>query len=121
MLFRSLSDADEVNIYHTNPLLADTDGDGIGDAQEVAAGTNPLDPKSGFVVVSTQRTVGGGFTLNWSAKAGKTYRVLRSATADFANHDVTATGISAVEPVTTYTDSTVPAGATQMFYKVEVE
>jgi hypothetical protein len=41
-----LSDADEVNIYGTNPVLADTDGDGAGDGVEVAAGSNPLDPLS---------------------------------------------------------------------------
>ena len=31
-----LSDADETNIYHTDPHFADTDGDGINDATEVA-------------------------------------------------------------------------------------
>jgi hypothetical protein len=30
----------------TNPLLADTDGDGHGDGEEVAAGTDPTDPLS---------------------------------------------------------------------------
>lgn len=41
-----LSDGDEVNKYHTNPLLADTDGDLIPDGVEVQTGSNPLDPKS---------------------------------------------------------------------------
>ena len=31
-----LSDADETNLYHTDPQFADTDGDGINDATEVA-------------------------------------------------------------------------------------
>ncbi|WP_125751601.1 Ig-like domain-containing protein [Lacticaseibacillus baoqingensis] len=49
-----ISDADEVNVYHTNPTLADTDGDGLTDGQEIgvkdakgnvikaSTGTNPL-------------------------------------------------------------------------------
>src|SRR6266404_2048291 len=41
-----LSDGDEVNTYHTNPLLADTDGDLITDGIEVQTGSNPLDRNS---------------------------------------------------------------------------
>ncbi|MCH1928635.1 tandem-95 repeat protein [Shewanella sp. A25] len=37
-----LSDDDELNLYQTNPLLADTDGDGISDGDEVTNGSNPL-------------------------------------------------------------------------------
>ena len=36
-----LSDGDEVNRYHTNPLLTGTDGDGIPDGVEVQTGTDP--------------------------------------------------------------------------------
>ena len=39
-----LSDADELNIYGTDPNNPDTDGGGIYDGVEVAAGTDPLDP-----------------------------------------------------------------------------
>jgi len=41
-----LLDGDEVNVYHTNALLADTDGDGIPDGVEVGTASNPLDRNS---------------------------------------------------------------------------
>src|SRR5262249_36647277 len=41
-----LTDGDEVNKYHTSPLLADTDGDLIPDGVEITSGTNPLDRSS---------------------------------------------------------------------------
>ena len=37
-----LSDGLEVHTFHTNPLVADTDGDGYPDGLEVALGKNPL-------------------------------------------------------------------------------
>jgi hypothetical protein len=39
-----LFDADEANVYSTNPDVPDTDGDGPDDGQEVFDGTDPLDP-----------------------------------------------------------------------------
>ena len=36
-----LSSWDEINVYHTDPGLADSDGDGIFDGDEVSGGTDP--------------------------------------------------------------------------------
>ena len=36
-----LSSWDEINVYHTDPGLADSDGDGISDGDEVSGGTGP--------------------------------------------------------------------------------
>jgi len=37
-----LTDADEVNIYQTDPFNSDTDGDGFSDGDEVSAGYSPV-------------------------------------------------------------------------------
>lgn len=37
-----ITDYDEVNIYHTDPKLADTNGDGVSDGDHLLAGNNPL-------------------------------------------------------------------------------
>lgn len=39
-----LKTLDELAIYGTDPTRTDTDGDGVDDGDEVAAGTDPLDP-----------------------------------------------------------------------------
>ena len=41
-----LSNDDETYVWGTDPLLADTDSDGYGDGDELAAGTDPFDPLS---------------------------------------------------------------------------
>jgi len=41
----SLSDWDELNIYHTSPYLADSDSDGIADGTEIKNGTDPNCPE----------------------------------------------------------------------------
>ena len=42
----TLGDGEEVNIYFTDPLLADTDADGFGDVVEVGAGSDPNNSSS---------------------------------------------------------------------------
>lgn len=41
-----LSDDGEISVYLTDPNVYDTDGDRVGDGEEVLDGTNPLDPES---------------------------------------------------------------------------
>ena len=116
-----LSDLAEVNIHLTNPLSSDSDGDGSLDADELTAGTSPLDPKSTFKIVSIARTPGGNVALSWSAVAGKTYRVARSATLSFENSDVIVAGVEPVGNFASFTDSDPTPGGAMMFYRVEVD
>ncbi len=46
-----VSDYEEINIYHTNPLVKDTDDDGISDRTEILNKTNPLDYYNGKIPV----------------------------------------------------------------------
>lgn len=41
-----LATLDEIAIHGTDPVVADTDGDGMNDGDEVASGRDPLDPAS---------------------------------------------------------------------------
>jgi len=41
-----LVDIDELNIYNTDATIFDTDGDGVGDGDEINNGTDPFDPAS---------------------------------------------------------------------------
>lgn len=116
-----VSDGDEVNIYLTNPLLADTDGDGVPDGAEIAAGTDPRNPASHLAVTSAAFAP-TGFSLQWSALTGRSYRVLRSATPSFLNYDVIGSALPGASPVKSFLDTSVlPGSVPQMFYKIEIE
>ncbi len=59
----------------TNPRAADSDGDGVPDAEESVAGTNPLDAASMLELLAGVRQ-GGTLTLAWRARGGVVYDVL---------------------------------------------
>ncbi len=116
-----LSDGFEAQDSHTNALIFDTDGDGVDDYLEVLAGTNSGSGNSVFSIKSIAPAAGGGVALSWTGRSGSTYRVLRSATPDFASFDVIAAAVPGVAPLTSYTDATVDSQQLAgMFYRVEV-
>jgi len=62
----------------TDPLRADSDGDGMMDGMESEAGTNPRDPASLLQILSC--SLNGGFlSICWLAREGKRYEILRAA------------------------------------------
>ena len=53
---------------------ADPDGDGLTNAQEFLAGTDPKDANS-LLQVNSIRTVSGGLEIGWDSVAGRSYRI----------------------------------------------
>jgi hypothetical protein len=56
----------------------DPDGDGLTNAQELAAGSNPLDPNDALRLNAF--LLGGRFSLRWPSVVGRRYRLERSLT-----------------------------------------
>ena len=60
----------------TNPLVADTDGDGINDGDEVSLGLNPL--VSNVPVINSMSMVDGRLNISWTGTAGLRYLVQKT-------------------------------------------
>ena len=114
-----LSDPDEMQTYFTNPNLTDSDGDGADDKAELTAGTSPTNGQSYLRVTDAIKNTGSTFLLRWPSQAGRFYNVQRSTDVTFATYEVISHGQTATPPLNTHVDNA--AGAAQrMFYRIEV-
>jgi predicted outer membrane repeat protein len=116
----TILDADEVNVYGSNPLSADSDGDGSCDDREVFAGTSLTNAASVFAMepAGCQDMTPAGNVVRWSSVAGKSYAVLRSISL-MSEFTVIQTDITATPPANSYTDTTADNEAVY-YYKVRV-
>jgi len=116
---------ERVDLRVTNPLPdVDTDGDGMPDAAEVLAGTDPHDPASVLKAYSDLKPelLGGefdGIAIEWQSVPGRRYVVER---ADALGKGFTAAGpvVTAETAQTRFSDASA-TGAGPFFYRIRVD
>jgi len=97
---------------------ADNDGDGISNAAEDIAGTNPLDSTSFFRVTSIVNNASTHTAqITWPSVVGKTYQVQYSPSLSPGNFTAVGNPITATATTTTYTFQ--PSSSTG-YYEVTV-
>ncbi len=92
----------------------DDDGDGQTNADELIAGTDPLNPSSRFQI-NTILTSGSGFTITWTPVPGKIYTIEARENLSSGTWDPIATGLTSG----TYTDPAI--SPSRRFYRLIVE
>ena len=95
-----------------DPAL-DSDGDGMSNAAEAAAGTNPLDSTSRLQILN----ITPSHLLTWSSVSGKTYTVM-GTTSLLTGFTAISGVITSAAPTTAYTDATATNKA--KFYRVKL-
>jgi len=101
-------------------LTGDTDSDGLTDAEEFVAGTDPTDDTSAFdiEVGSVETPALTGVVVRWASIQGRTYTVWRSASL-MQPFEVIAGDLPATPPLNTFVDEDAE-GTGPWFYRVEV-
>jgi fibronectin type 3 domain-containing protein len=95
---------------------ADPDGDGMANAQEFAAGTNPNSAASALRVGNV--TINGNdLVVSFSSISGKTYRLERSSTLQSGSWTTVQDNIAGTGGVVTVTDANA-ASRSKSFYRV---
>ncbi len=105
---------------------ADTDGDGQGDLQELAAGTNPADKSSVLKIMGLARTNPGSVTVTFQSVPGKNYRIEYSNDLTAWSVANTNTAAAAVGNSTQWTDDGSQTGGLNFliprrFYRVGLQ
>lgn len=101
--------------FNAADAAQDADGDGQSNVAEYIAGTNPRDPTSVLVASATKPVAGGGVVIKFTAKANKTY------TIQYKNTLTAATWLKLVDVTAQVSDRVVQQtdnpGLAQRFYR----
>lgn len=109
----STASATSGSIVSLNPT-ADDDGDGMTNAAELVAGTNPKNNQQNFVA-GASRPTSNSVNITWTPITGRTYRVEAAASLTSPTWVPLATG----QTSGSYTETSVNSAA--RFYRVVVE
>jgi len=119
----SLSDDWELRYFGTTTRTAgpaDPDLDGMSNAAEQAAGTDPTDPGSVFTFLSAATAPDkGALVLSWRSVAGRTYEVRATPGLPGSFAQVVVTSIPATPPVNVSTVA-ISAAVGSAYYRVAV-
>ena len=118
-----LSDFDELYLYRTSPYIADSDSDGVNDAEEIKRGTNPSCPEGKVCAFDGAPTGGGGAavisgeTASGASIAGEnnTIRNAVGAGASTETNALVRTSLSAAEIRAVLSQAGVPDAQLKKF------
>lgn len=98
---------------------ADLDGTGLTVAQDYAAGLNPTDPNSQFIITSGQFSPGGvSATITWTSVLSRLYYIQK--TLSFTPTNWEDSGLGLIYPDGDYTTRTfIDSNAPARFYRIQ--
>jgi hypothetical protein len=105
--------------YPARPDPTDRDGDGMPDALEEIAGTDPAQSSSVLRVRVLRGEPSSGVRLEWPSVAGRTYSVWAARGASDREFERLAAGLEATPPANAFVESP-PAGSSS-FYLISVQ
>lgn len=96
----------------------DADADGLNNALEYAAGTDPNDPRSALRIVSMEEEV-GGLRIAWESVPGKAYDIESRESLAAGGWQVVLSNIPAAQS-TNRTAALAPKAGSEQFYRVRL-
>ena len=112
-----LTDAQE-QAACTNPAQADSDGDGLTNGDELIAGTDPRALNSVFAVHDFENA-SNGFTLRWEGRLDRIYHVMKGASLVSKDWNSISGPLPGTGGEMSFTDVS-PVSPSNTFYKVQV-
>jgi hypothetical protein len=112
-----LSTSDYVSVVIVDQE-GDSDGDGMSNAAESLAGTDPNNADSSLKVLSLANDASGQLVLNWASVPGVTYEVMACDSLTSASWIPVSSGITATGEISSWSISTDHAVA---FFAIRVK